>query len=375
MTRKNPRPIMIILMMALAVVNLSCSDKTEENNTDPRNLQVEVNIVEETTVVLQANALNTVEYSFWLGNESEPHEVNSTGTFEHSYFESGNYQIEVRAHGANGRYLRKDVYFSIVISDEIVTVDMGYSSPLAYEGYDLVWHDEFEGSSINPDYWVFETGDGCPNLCGWGNNEWQYYRQENAWIDQDENVLTIEARRENFGNSQYTSTRMKTQGKKSFQYGRIDIRALLPKGQGIWPALWMLGDDITSVGWPKCGEIDIMEMIGGSGRENTTHGTLHWDNNGHNHTGGSYTLSSGTFGSEYHVFSILWDENSIQWLVNDVPFHEIDITPSHMTEFHQEFFLLFNVAVGGNWPGYPDETTVFPQQMKVDYVRVFQPAE
>ncbi len=375
MTHKNSRLTLIFLMFALAVLNLSCSEEAEENNTDPRNLQIELTIVEETTVVLQAIALNTVEYSFRLGNQADPHEVNATGTFEHSYDESGNYQIEVRAHGANGRFLREDVYFTIVISDEIVTVDMGYSSPLEYEGYNLVWQDEFEGSAINPDNWVFETGNGCPNLCGWGNNEWQYYRQENAWIDQDENVLTIEARRENVGDSQYTSTRMKTQGKKSFKYGRIDIRALLPKGQGIWPALWMLGDDITSVGWPKCGEIDIMEMIGGSDRENTTHGTLHWDNNGHNYTGGSYTLSSGTFGSEYHVFTILWDENSIQWLVNDVPFHEIDITPSHMTEFHQEFFLLFNVAVGGNWPGYPDQTTVFPQQMKVDYVRVFQPAE
>jgi beta-glucanase (GH16 family) len=113
-------------------------------------------------------------------------------------------------------------------------------------------------------------------------------------------------------------------------------------------------------------------MIGGAGRENNVHGTLHWDNNGHVYTGGSYTLENGDFSDEYHVFSIIWDQNSIKWLVNDMQYHIIDITPSHMTEFHKSFFFILNVAVGGNWPGSPDETTVFPQQMKVDYIRVFQ---
>jgi beta-glucanase (GH16 family) len=113
-------------------------------------------------------------------------------------------------------------------------------------------------------------------------------------------------------------------------------------------------------------------MIGGSGRENETHGTVHWDNEGHNYIGGSYTLQSGTFADEYHVFTIIWDESSIKWLVNDTQFYEIDITPEHMSEFHQNHFFIFNIAVGGNWPGNPDQTTIFPQQMKVDYIRVFQ---
>jgi beta-glucanase (GH16 family) len=134
----------------------------------------------------------------------------------------------------------------------------------------------------------------------------------------------------------------------------------------------MLGDNITSVGWPGCGEIDIMEMVGGESRENQVHGTVHYDDNGHVFTGGSYTLSAGNFYDEYHVFTIIWDRTSIQWLVNDVPFYEIDITPDHMKEFHEKFFLIFNVAIGGNWPGNPDATTVFSQQMKVDYIRVFQ---
>ncbi len=357
--------LLFILMSCIA-----CSDEEIKISNEPKNLVIDVRIENETDVILQASAENTVNYEFRLGSNEEPEEINSTGDFQHTYYQEGDYKIDVRAVGALGRYLREIIHVQIVFSDNDVDVNQGYTTPMEYKDYQLIWNDEFDGSSINNDYWVFETGTGCPHLCGWGNNEWQYYREQNAWVE--DGVLTIEARKENFDGSQYTSTRMKTQGKKSFQYGRVDIRALLPKGQGIWPALWMLGNDITSVGWPACGEIDIMEMIGGSGRENTTHGTLHWDNGGHVYTGSSYTLDNGVFADEYHVFTIIWDESSIRWFVNDIEFHEILITPTHMTEFHQEFFFIFNVAVGGYWPGYPDHTTVFPQQMRVDYIRVFQ---
>jgi beta-glucanase (GH16 family) len=171
----------------------------------------------------------------------------------------------------------------------------------------------------------------------------------------------------------YTSSRMITKGKQSFLYGRVDIRAKLPYGQGIWPALWMLGENFSSVGWPKCGEIDIMEMIGGSNRENTVHGTLHWDlDNAHASAGGSTSLVGETFSEKFHVFSILWNENEVSWLVDNKVYHTIDITPAHMSEFHKKHFFIFNVAVGGNWPGYPNATTEFPQRMKVDYIRVFQ---
>lgn len=362
----------VMILLGFLVLWSACS-KDKENNSDlPRNLQVTVTVLQEGkgNVLIQATGENIVEYELWIGDAANPVETNQSGTFEYTFFQPGVYTIILRAYGKTGRFLSQDVLVSISIASDPVSPEDGYSTPLYYEGYELVWHDEFQGNTINPDYWVFETGNGCPHLCGWGNNESQYYLPQNAWVS--DGILTIEARRENIEGFQYTSTRMKTQGKKSFRYGRIDIRALLPKGQGIWPALWMLGNDITSVGWPSCGEIDIMEMIGGSGRENQIHGTLHWNNQGHVHTGGSYTLPTGTFADEYHVFSIIWDQTSIKWLVNDIPYHEINITPSHMTEFHQEFFFIFNVAVGGNWPGYPDGTTVFPQQMKVDYIRVFQ---
>lgn len=241
----------------------------------------------------------------------------------------------------------------------------GYSTPDNYAGMTLVWRDEFDGPAISSD-WTFEIGTGNN---GWGNNELQYYRQENASIVNGN--LVIEARNEAFGGRNYTSSRMITQGAQSFKYGRIDIRAALPQGQGIWPALWMLGDNFSSVGWPACGEIDIMELLGHL--PSTVYGTVHWESNGqHADYGGNTTLNSGTFSDEFHVFSIVWDANSIRWLLDDVQFHVIDTTPSDLSEFQEKFFFIFNVAVGGNWPGNPDATTPFPQRMIVDYVRVFQ---
>jgi beta-glucanase (GH16 family) len=360
---------MPVIFLFLVLFLASCSD-TVIQPIEPANLVVEITLseTEPGLAIIQATAENTVEYQLRIGQEPEPVQVNNTGNFEHTFLQSGNFRIEVRAYGSSGRFIRKEQFLLVIIDD--VSPDDGYSTPLFYEGYNLVWNDEFDGISVNTNDWVFETGTGCPHLCGWGNNELQYYRQQNAWVE--DGILTIEARKEDFQGSNYTSARMKTQGKKSFKYGRIDIRAVLPKGQGIWPALWALGNNITSVSWPACGEIDIMEMIGGNGRENRVHGTVHWDFNGHVNAGGFYTLQSGTFADEYHVFTIIWDETHIRWFVNDNQYYVIDITPSHMTEFHQEFFFLFNVAVGGNWPGNPDATTIFPQRMKVDYIRVFQ---
>ena len=235
-------------------------------------------------------------------------------------------------------------------------------------GYTLVWSDEFDGNNLGAD-WTHEIGTGSN---GWGNNELQYYRSENTSVQGG--FLTIEAREEAFGGRNYTSSRLITKGKREFKYGRIDIRAKLPKGQGIWPALWMLGANFGSVSWPYCGEIDIMEMIGGSGRENKVIGTLHWDDGGYRCTCGidhDYVLPQGTFNDDFHIFSIIWDESEITWYVDDIEFVSVTITPQ-MEEFTKEFFFIFNIAVGGNLPGNPDGTTVFPQQMVIDYIRVYQ---
>jgi beta-glucanase (GH16 family) len=232
----------------------------------------------------------------------------------------------------------------------------------------LVWADEFDGPALNSDFWTFETGNGSN---GWGNNELQFYRTQNTSIQ--EGHLVITAKKEPFGGKEYTSSRIITKSKKEFRYGRVDIRAALPKGQGIWPALWMLGSNFDTVSWPACGEIDIMEMIGGGGRENTVYGTVHWQNEGKNAKyEGKTTLPSGTYSDQFAVYSIIWDATSIRWLVDNKQFHVIDTTPAELDEFRRNFFFIFNVAVGGNWPGSPNTTTTFPQHMIVDYVRVFQ---
>lgn len=233
----------------------------------------------------------------------------------------------------------------------------------------LVWSEEFNYTGLpDPTKWNFETGGG-----GWGNNELQYYTdsENNAYVDNG--VLTITAREEQVGGRDYTSTRITTQGKFDVKYGRIEARIKLPYGQGIWPAFWMLGANFSQVGWPMCGEIDIMEMVGGPNRDNTCHSTIHWDNNGqHAEYGQSYTLPTGIFADNFHVFGITWNAQEIRGYVDDVEYFVADITPAGLSEFQNNFFLILNVAVGGNWPGSPDETTEFPQTMQVDWIRVYQ---
>lgn len=250
----------------------------------------------------------------------------------------------------------------------------GPDSPRQYNGFDLVWSDEFSGTALDSRYWNFNIGTGSN---GWGNNEWQYYREQNASLS--EGFLTITAKEENFGGQNYTSSRIKTEGLVEFTYGRVDIRAVLPRGQGIWPALWSLGTNFSRVGWPYSGEIDIMEMIGGGGREDTVHGTVHWNIGGldapfaHTYIGGAYYGED--FSAGFNVFSIIRTVDQIEWRVNDVPYYHFDIDNSaSLAPFRKPFFLIFNVAVGGNWPGYPDASTTFPQKMIVDYVRIFEPS-
>ena len=245
-------------------------------------------------------------------------------------------------------------------------------SPTTYSGMRLAWYDEFDGTSLNTQLWNHDIGG-----WGWGNNESQYYRPENTAVQSG--YLVITAKEESFGGREYTSSRIKTEGTRSFTYGRVDIRAALPRGQGIWPALWSLGTNFSEVGWPYSGEIDIMEMIGGSGREAEVHGTVHWNVGGlsapysHTYQGGKTRKFSGDFADGFNVFSIIRTEDRIQWLVNDQPYYNFYIDSSaSLAPFKNPFFLIFNVAVGGNWPGYPDATTQFPQRLVVDYVRVFE---
>jgi len=241
-----------------------------------------------------------------------------------------------------------------------------------------VWQDEFNqptGSGPDPAKWVYELGDN-----GWGNKELQLYTdsRENSFIAEDPDAtdgraLVIKAVRTSEG--RYTSARLKTHGKYAVKHGRIEARLKLPKGQGIWPAFWMLSDDIKQVPWPACGEIDIMEMVGHL--PGTTHGTLHGP--GYSAEKGitkSTTLADGLiFAERYHVFAVEWRPGRIDWLLDGEVFHTV--TPAELPAGAKwvfddsPFYLLLNLAVGGLWPKYPDETTQFPQEYRVDYVRVY----
>lgn len=243
----------------------------------------------------------------------------------------------------------------------------GATSPLSRSGYTLLWNDEFDGTALNAANWTHELGTGTD---GWGNAELQYYRPNNTTLQDGHLIIT--AKEESIEGSNYTSSRIISQNKFDFQYGRVDIRAALPEGKGMWPALWMLGSNFASVGWPQCGEIDIMEKVGGPGLENEIHGTVHWQaETAYANFGGSVNLSSNTT-SQFHVYSVEWTATEIRWFVDDVQYHVIDTRPGHLDEFRRNFFFILNVAVGGRWPGSPDATTTFPQHMFVDYVRVFQ---
>ncbi|MDP1677230.1 MAG: family 16 glycosylhydrolase [Bacteroidota bacterium] len=230
--------------------------------------------------------------------------------------------------------------------------------------WNLVWSDEFDSGSVNSANWKFEIGNGSS---GWGNNELEYYtnRTDNAVINNGS--LLIIAKKESYSGKSYTSARLKSQDLKSFTYGKIEARIKLPLGKGLWPAFWMLGNSITTVGWPKCGEIDIMEHIN---TEAKSYGTIHWFNTAYSQYGGNTSCDV----TQYHVYSIQWDASAIKWYLDGVKYFEGNIASgiNGTEEFHLPHFILLNFAVGGNWPGNPDGATPFPDTMFVDYVRVSQ---
>lgn len=248
----------------------------------------------------------------------------------------------------------------------------GYTSPNSYAGYTLQWSDEFNNRAVDAANWKYETGTGSS---GWGNNELENYtaRSQNVFVSSGN--LIIEARKESYNGSNYTSTRMVSSGLQEFTYGRIDIRAKLPVSKGMWPAAWMLGSNISQVSWPACGEMDIMELVGSFPSRVTS--TMHWANGGGSDTykGNNYSLPTGDFSQQFHVFSADWQQDSVTFSVDGNIFFTLsnatNVSPANYP-FNNPMFFILNLAVGGNWPGSPDDTTNFPQRMFVDYVRVFK---
>ena len=266
-------------------------------------------------------------------------------------------------------------FISIVISHSLLCSTAGAATTARWS---LVWSDEFDGpsgSTVDSAKWSFDIGGG-----GWGNNELESYtnRLDNAQVRGG--VLVITALKETLTGPDnitrnYTSARLLTRNKFTQTYGRFEARIKLPHGQGIWPAFWMLGNDLDTAGWPKCGEIDIMENIGKE--PSIVHGTLHGPGySGAQGITASYKLSrSKKFSGDYHVFAMEWEPEVIRFYVDNRLYKTrtpADLPPSKAWVFNHPFFIILNVAVGGDFPGSPDASTVFPQVMEVDYVRVYQ---
>ena len=268
------------------------------------------------------------------------------------------------------------VFFASAAALSIRTGAVAGPKPAAPAGWTLTWSDEFQGpdgSAPDPNKWVLETGGR-----GWGNNELEYYttRRENSRIENGN--LAIEARKEKYTGPDgitrdFTSARMKTEGLFTQKYGRFEARIKIPRGRGMWPAFWMLGDDITKVGWPGSGEIDIMENIGRAPW--TVVGSLHGPGySGEHPIHNSYIMTNTNVGDDFHIFAVEWEPAEIRFYVDDHLYQTQ--TPDNRPSgtkwvFDHPFFLILNLAIGGNWPGNPDKTTQFPAKMLVDYVRVY----
>ncbi|WP_346856218.1 family 16 glycosylhydrolase [uncultured Draconibacterium sp.] len=274
---------------------------------------------------------------------------------------AGSYEIELQlTKGGN-------------VFSEKQTVNISGDDPEYIDSFVLSWADEFDGTAVNTSDWTFETG-----ASGWGNNELQNYTNgANAEVKDGLLVLTARKINDNTAIGSYTSTRLISSGKKEFTYGKMEIRAKLPSGKGIWPAIWMLGANIGSVSWPACGEIDIMEYVGY--QPNTVHATVHTNaGSGSNGSGSSKTLA--TAEEEFHVYGLIWTEKEMIFYTDSPENVTHRYAPSVKNAdnwpFDKPQFFILNVAVGGNWGGAQGiDNSIFPQSMEIDYVRVYQPLE
>ncbi|MCL9770056.1 glycoside hydrolase family 16 protein [Flavobacterium sp. HXWNR69] len=229
----------------------------------------------------------------------------------------------------------------------------------------LVWEENFNEAKLNDAAWNIEMGDGCPN-CGWGNNERQLYTNSNHRIENGNLIIT--AKKEQ---NKYTSTRITTKNKQEFKYGRVEARAKLPQGKGIWPAFWMLGANISDVGWPKCGEIDILEYVGKE--PNFIYTTLH-TNDSHGNSKNSKKTKIDSIEEGFHVYAVDWNEQKMEFYVDDLLVYTFQpqVYNENIWPFDQKFFIILNMAIGGNFGGPEVNDAIFPQEFIIDYIKVYQ---
>jgi len=358
----------ILLWVAASLLLSYCNDDASPSGNDvvlPSKFEAEMSIIDTAAgrIEIACNADGANYFSMLVeGTNYNSHKTSKDGKFEFDISPSGIYVLTAKAHVTENHFVEKkwNLNYDLIISQQ--DFDIGYKSPISYNGYNLIWQDEFEGNSIDETHWNFETGFAQ-------NQELQFYRKENASIQNG--YLDIVG---NGNGGNYTSARLNTSKKFSFKFGRIDVRAKIPTSKGMWPAIWLLGQSYDQIDWPRCGEIDIMEYWGNP--NGAVHGTIHWqnENNGKRGDTGGYKIvdDMDDLSSKFHVYSIVWDQNRIVWYLDNKQFLVREISAQEMSELREDFFVILNLAIGGTNPGNPDETSIFPSHMYVDYVRVFQ---
>lgn len=303
-----------------------------------------------------------VQWDFGKGEGVGPKEIDKTSVRSIHYPQKGSYEVTLTIWGLTNKSSdTKTVTKIITIAQDDSDFD---------EEDTLLWSDEFDGTSVNLDNWTFETGSH-----GWGNNELQNYTYgDNAQIRNGKLIITAKKVNDSKVPGSYTSTRMISWGKKEFTYGRIEVRAKLPAGKGIWPAIWMLGANLNEVSWPACGEIDIMEYVGY--QPDVVHATVHTAAGfGSNGDGSSKRLE--TAEEEFHVYGLIWNQSSLTFYIdspeNVTHVYAPAVKNASNWPFDKPHFFILNVAVGGNWGGAQGiDNAIFPQTMEVDYVRVYK---
>jgi beta-glucanase (GH16 family) len=339
---------MTVLFLVFSILSATCNKNSSSGMPGPTPSNLTVNAVVSNdssgNVTFTASATNAVKYDFQFGNYASQNDV--TGTIVYKYPFSGAYTVTVTAKSAGGQTISKSINVNVAVA------------------LSLVWSDEFDTLG-SPDYnkWGFDIGTGGG---GWGNNELEYYtnRQTNAVISNG--TLKIIARKEIYNGSSYTSARILSNSLYSFKYGKIEVRAKVPAGTGTWPAIWMLGNNVATAGWPACGEIDIMEQSGS--QKSTIYGTMHYPTQAGQYGDGATTAITNA-SSAFHVYTALWTPSSIQLSVDSVVYYTLSNSPG--LPFNQPFFIILNVAMGGNFGGTVDPAFTV-DSMEVDYVRVYK---
>jgi beta-glucanase (GH16 family) len=336
----------VYIFLFCVVVFAACKKKpvTEAVDLAPTNLTLTANVTTDNSgnVNFVAAATNAVMYEYDFGNGIYQNVAN--GVVTHKYLQSGTFIVNVIARSASDKTISKSISLTVAVQ------------------YNLVFADEFNTAGA-PDAskWGYDLGAG-----GWGNNELQYYTNRVNNVVVNNGTLKINLVREAFSGSAFTSARILTKGKFSFKYGKVECMAKLPVGGGTWPAIWMLGDNINTVSWPACGEIDIMEHVGN--QLNRIYATMHYTgNSGGGGIGSSTVISNAT--TAFHKYGMEWNASQIKFYIDDVNFY--NFTNTNALPFNQNFFLILNVAMGGNFGGAVDPAFT-NSSMEIDYIRVYQ---